>query len=88
MKKLFFILAATVLLSASHPWDGKRIAYLGDSITGKNLLPSETHYWAYLQEWLDTETYVYGVSGHQWTDVLGQAERLKNELGENIDAIS
>ena len=87
MKKLFFTLAATVLLSASHPWDGKRIAYLGDSITDRNLLPSETHYWAYLQEWLDTETYVYGVSGHQWTDVLGQAERLKNERGENIDAI-
>lgn len=44
MKKLFFILAATVLLSASHPWEGKRIAYLEDSITDKNLLPSETHY--------------------------------------------
>lgn len=87
MKRLILILSATVLLTASHPWEGKRIAYLGDSITDKGVLKNDTHYWAYLQEWLDTETYVYGRSGHQWHQLLGQAERLRKDHGDNVDAI-
>lgn len=87
MKKLFFILAATIFLTASHPWEGKRIAYLGDSITDPRTLPSDTHYWGYLQEWLNGEAYVYGINGHQWTDLLGQAARLNKERGQNVDAI-
>lgn len=67
MKRLSFIFFAVILLTASHPWQGKRIAYL--------------------QEWLDAETYVYGISGHQWTQVLGQAARLKQDHGDDVDAI-
>lgn len=87
MKKLFFILSTLVILTASHPWEGKRVAFLGDSITDPEVLPHDTHYWGYLQQWLKIDAYVYGISGHQWTDLMGQAERLKNERGDNIDAI-
>ena len=86
MKRLVFILAAVISLTASHPWEGKRIAYLGDSITDPNILQQDTHYWEYLQEWLNCETFVDGISGHQWKHLLGQAERLKKEHNDDIDA--
>lgn len=87
MKRIFFFISAVILLTASHPWEGKRIAYLGDSITDPKILPEDKHYWAYLQEWLNTETYVYGISGHQWTHLTGQAEKRKKEHVDNVDAI-
>lgn len=87
MKRLSFIILAVILLTASHPWQGRRIAYLGDSITDPKVLPDDMHYWAYLQEWLDTEPYVYGISGHQWIHLPGQADRLRKEHGDNVDAI-
>ena len=48
MKRLVFILTAVISLTASHPWEGKRIAYLGDSITDPSKLQQDTHYWGYL----------------------------------------
>ena len=41
----------------------------------------------FLKEWLDITPYVYGVSGRQWNDVPRQAEQLKKEHGEEVDAI-
>ena len=87
MKKLLFFLGMIIILTSSHPWQDKRIAYLGDSITDENVLPNDRHYWAYLQEWLNADTYVYGKSGHQWGDLLGQAEKLWKEHADEIDAI-
>ena len=40
-----------------------------------------------MKEWLDITPYVYGVSGRQWNDVPRQAEQLKKEHGEEVDAI-
>ena len=31
--------------------------------------------------------YVYGKSGHQWHQILGQAERMKQQIGDGFDAI-
>ena len=87
MKKLIIILCSFVILTASHPWEGKRVAFLGDSITDPLVLPHDTHYWGYLQQWLKIDAYVYGISGHQWKDLLGQAERLHKEHGDDFDAI-
>ena len=36
---------------------------------------------------MDITPYVYGVSGRQWNDVPRQAEQLKKEHGEEVDAI-
>lgn len=87
MKKIAFIILAVIALTASHPWQNKRVAYLGDSITDPRTLPEDPHYWSYLQEMLDTETYVYGISGRQWKHVLDQANKLKTEHGDEVDAI-
>lgn len=71
-----------------HPWFGKRVGYLGDSISDpKSYGDNIKKYWAFLEEWLQITPYVYGVSGRQWNDVPRQAERLKKEHGEEVDAI-
>ena len=67
-------------------WNGKRVAYLGDSMTQK---PSDgsSVYWEYLATLLGIEPYVYGISGHQWNDIYDQAVKLKTERSSDIDAI-
>ncbi|NLZ73985.1 MAG: SGNH/GDSL hydrolase family protein [Bacteroidales bacterium] len=71
-----------------HPWYGKRIAYIGDSLTDpKNYSDKIKKYWSFLEEWLNITPYVYGISGRQWNDVPRQTELLKKEQGNDIDAI-
>lgn len=72
-----------------HPWHGKRVGYLGDSITDpkNNSSDIKKKYWGFLQEWLGMTPYVYGVSGRQWNDVPRQADKLKQEHGDEVDAI-
>lgn len=73
--------------AVQHPWQGKRIGYLGDSITDPNCMPEVKKYWAYLQEWLNATAYVYAVNGRQWDDIPRQAEQLHREHGNEVDAI-
>ena len=70
-----------------HPWKGKRVAYFGDSITDPRNSGSKKKYWGFLQDWLQIEPYVYGVSGRQWNDIPRQADQLKAEHGDDFDAI-
>ena len=75
-------------ISVQHPWQGKKVGYIGDSITDPECYGGRIkNYWAFLQEWLDMTPYVYGVSGREWNDVPRQAEALKAEHGEDVDAI-
>ena len=70
-------------------WRGARVAYLGDSITDKRQVEkgqNET-YWSYLETILGTESFVYGISGHQWHQIPGQTEKLIKEHGQDVDAI-
>lgn len=71
----------------THPWHGARVAYLGDSITDPNTLKGAPIYWNFLQEWLEITPLVYGRGGHQWHQLLGQADRLQKEHGDDFDAI-
>ncbi|MGM9760552.1 MAG: SGNH/GDSL hydrolase family protein [Parabacteroides sp.] len=71
-----------------HPWYGKRVGYIGDSITDPNCYGDNIRkYWQYLEEWLHITPYVYAVSGRQWDDVPHQSEQLWNEHGAEVDAI-
>lgn len=71
-----------------HPWFGKRVGYIGDSITDPNNYGDKIKkYWSFLEEWLNITPYVYGVSGRQWNDVPRQAELLKKEHADEVDAI-
>lgn len=75
-------------IASVHPWQGKRVGYIGDSITDpRNGGGKIRKYWQFLQEWLGITPYVYGVSGRQWNDVERQATLLKQEHGNEVDAI-
>lgn len=93
MKKLliiFLLLSVCYGIEAqpvSHPWKGKKIGYIGDSITDPRLKNAKTKWWGYLGEWLDLTSYVYAVSGRQWNDAINQANKLKAEHNDDVDAI-
>lgn len=70
----------------SHPWAGKRVGYIGDSITDPNNKGSKKKWWNYLSEWLDITPYTYAKSGRRWDDVDRQVDSLQNACGDNIDA--
>lgn len=71
----------------SHPWQRKRVAYFGDSITDPRNKASKKKYWTFLQEWLGMTPYVYAISGRMWDDIPRQAEQCMKEYGDSIDAI-
>lgn len=68
-------------------WKGKRVAFLGDSITDKKHVGTTKNYWQYLAEMLHIEPLVYGINGNQWDGILKQAQKLKSEVGDDVDAI-
>ncbi len=72
-----------------HPWQNKRVAYFGDSVTDPNVNTgtNNNHYWSYLQEWLGIMPFVYAVNGRQWDDIPRQTDQLKKEHGNDFDAI-
>lgn len=84
---LFVCMQAHSQALFQHPWQGKRVAYLGDSITDPNNKGAKKKYWSWLQDWLQITPYVYGVSGKQWDDIPRQANKLKDEHGNDFDAI-
>lgn len=70
-----------------HPWEGKTVAYFGDSITDPRNNASDNKYWNLLKQWLGITPYVYAVSGREWNDIPRQAGLLKTEHGNDFDAI-
>lgn len=74
-------------ITPSSQWKGKRVAFLGDSMTDKRRVGTTCIYWEYLTELLGIEPSVYGISGNQWDGVYRQAVKLKEEKGDKIDAI-
>ncbi len=70
-----------------HPWAGRRVAYLGDSITDPRVKAAKKKYWEWLEEWLGITPWVYAISGRQWNDIPRQARQLHEEHGDSVDAI-
>lgn len=70
-----------------NPWKGKRVAFLGDSITDKVHMGTAKNYWQFLEEWLGLTPLVYGINGNQWNGILKQAQKLKEEADGQVDAI-
>ena len=68
-------------------WSGKKVAFLGDSITDKRKIGTSANYWLYLSQMMGFEPWVYGINGHDWNGVLGQAKKLKEEKGDAVDAM-
>ena len=101
MKKNIYLLLTALLMclglqaakkaapSSTHPWAGKRVAYIGDSVTDPNVKDHEgmKHYWNFLEEWLGIRPLVYGVNGHTLLNGLASIDRLHAEQGDSVDAI-
>ncbi|WP_243345366.1 SGNH/GDSL hydrolase family protein [Parabacteroides sp. FAFU027] len=68
-------------------WKGKRVAFLGDSMTDKRRVGTTYLYWEYLTELLGIEPSVYGISGNQWDGIYKQTLKLHDEKGAAVDAI-
>ncbi len=79
--------AKATTIADLHPWKGKKVAYLGDSVTDPNVMPDNTKYWGFLRDWLGITPYVYGVNGMQWNDILRQTDELNKQHGQDVDAI-
>ncbi len=73
--------------TSDSQWQGRRVAYLGDSMTQKPRSGNNCIYWEYLADLLGIEPYVYGISGNQWDGIYQQALKLYQERGTDIDAI-
>ena len=68
-------------------WNDAKVAIFGDSITDKGQLELNDTYWHQLIGILGIEPYCYGISGHETKHIIGQAERLMEEHGRDVDAI-
>lgn len=75
-------------MNSFNDWQGKKVAFLGDSITDKQRIGTQKVYWEFLQDAMGIEPYVYGRNGHQWSGVFTQAQTMAEEIGDDIDAIS
>lgn len=78
---------SSVNVEIKSQWQGKRIAFLGDSITDKCHVGTTKNYWQYLEEILGISPSVYGINGDNFRGILKQAQKLKSEGSEKIDAI-
>ena len=95
MKSRFFFCSLLLCLAGAlyaqapmqHPWKGARVGFLGDSIWDPNAYTDVRKSWSFLSEWLGITPYVYAVSGNEWTHIRRQAEQLKAEHGDEVDAI-
>ncbi len=74
--------------TTNSQWRGKKVAFLGDSMTQKWKSPTDRMvFWEYLTEMLDIDPFVYGISGNQWDGIYRQAVKLKEEHDSDVDAI-
>ena len=68
-------------------WQGKKVAFLGDSMTDTQRVGTTCIYWEYLTELLGIKPLVYGINGNQWDGIYNQAVKLHVEKGADVDAI-
>jgi lysophospholipase L1-like esterase len=87
-KKVVPSLTAAITAKTLHSqWQGKRVAFLGDSMTDSHRVGTTCVYWEYLNVLLGIKSSVYGISGNQWDGIYKQAVKLQDEKGIDIDAI-
>ncbi len=87
---LALMTGAALAALASPPqseWRGAKVAFLGDSITDARHIGCTSNYWNFLERDLGIVPLVYGKNGHQWKNLPGQAEKLKDEHPDGLAAI-
>ena len=68
-----------------HPWTGKMVLFIGDSISDCNLLRHDYRmYFEYLAEWLGISPVVTAISGLEWNSVPMQLDLYRDAVGELV----
>ncbi len=73
--------------NGSQSWASKKVAILGDSMSDPRKAITKKRFYDYLAESIGIEPIPYAVSGYKWKDLLGMAQKLKSEHGDDVDAI-
>lgn len=79
--------AANAAADSTHPWYGARVGLIGDSISDPKVANGPEKYYWYMAREIGIVPCVVARNGQQWNEVLPQANRLKSDYGDNIDAI-
>ena len=83
----FVLICAGMAQGGWNDWRGKRVAFLGDSITDAQHVGCTSNYWNYLERDLGLVPLVYGISGHRWKQIYDQGVKLFSEHPQGVDAI-
>ena len=71
--RLFVVLALCLSEQAeaqplpTHAWQGRKVGYIGDSITDPNCIPGVKLYWEFLADWLQITPFV---GNNSWRLIL------------------
>ncbi len=79
--------SVNTVVDTTHPWYGARVGIIGDSISDPQVANGPEKYYWYMAREIGIVPCVVARNGQQWNEVLSQANRLKNEYGDSIDAI-
>lgn len=80
---------APVPPTPGRQWEGKKVLFLGDSISDPNVSRyfKCRYYWSYLAEWMKIDAEVSAVSGYEWKHVIGLVEKAKAKMKGDPDAV-
>lgn len=84
---LFAVLLSVLPLTAFAQWQGKRCAFLGDSMTDPSNRASVYHYYDYLRDSLGIVPSIYARSGYQWNGILEKAKLMQQTQKDSVDAV-
>lgn len=76
-----------MVAAAQSEWAGKRVAFLGDSMTDPRNSAADTKYWEVLRQEMGIEPHVFARSGYQWDGIYKKAVEMHDSLGQDVDAI-
>ena len=79
--------AGNTVVDTTHPWYGARVGIIGDSISDPKVANGPEKYYWYMAREIGIIPCVVATNGREWNDVIRQANNLKSEYGNNIDAI-
>ena len=87
--EVFSLLVIAISASAQTvtSWDGKRVGFLGDSMTDPSNKAASHKYCAVLERDLGIKAQVFARSGFMWDKMLDKAVELRDSLGDDVDAI-
>ncbi len=70
-----------------NQWEGKKVCFLGDSITDGVGVQKGERYFDLLGGMIGIKSVGYGVNGAQFINLLSQIDRMEAEQGKDVDAV-